>query len=217
VRWNDRGSLEYLGRADQQVKLRGFRIEPGEIESVLAGHGSVAGAVVAVREDRPGDKRLVAYLVPVQGGDGIDVEDVKRRTAGLLPEYMVPSAFVLLDAIPLTSNGKVDRKSLPAPQLCNDTATGRAPRTPREEVLCGLFAEILGLPSVTIDDHFFHLGGHSLLATRLVGRIRTVLAVEVSVATLFENPIVATLVEKLDGAKAARPTLRPMRRMGATK
>ncbi|WP_051927302.1 phosphopantetheine-binding protein, partial [Streptomyces durhamensis] len=216
VRWNKQGSLEYLGRADQQVKLRGFRIEPGEIESVLAGHPAVGQAVVTVREDRPGDKRLVAYLT-AQDGAAVDVEDVRQRTAGLLPEYMVPSALMLLDAIPLTGNGKVDRKALPAPAAAEDTASGRAPRTPKEEVLCGLFAEILGLPSVTIDDHFFHLGGHSLLATRLVGRIRTVLGVEVSVATLFENPIVATLVEKLDGAEAARPKLRPMRRMGATK
>ncbi|WP_328552724.1 non-ribosomal peptide synthetase [Streptomyces sp. NBC_00358] len=216
VRWNREGSLEYLGRADEQVKLRGFRIELGEIESVLAAHEAVGQAVVAVREDRPGDKRLVAYLT-AQDGAGVDVEDVKRRTAGLLPEYMVPSVLMVLDTIPLTGNGKVDRKSLPAPQSTGEAASGRAPRTPREEVLCGLFAEILGLPAVTIDDHFFHLGGHSLLATRLVGRIRTVLEVEVSVATLFENPIVATLVEKLDGAVAARPKLRPMRRMGATK
>ncbi|MYW17110.1 AMP-binding protein, partial [Streptomyces sp. SID2955] len=216
VRWNEHGSLEYLGRADQQVKLRGFRIEPGEIETVLAGHPAVGQAVVTVREDRPGDKRLVAYLT-AQDGARVDVEDVKRRTAGLLPEYMVPSALVLLDAIPLTGNGKVDRKALPAPAVCAEAAPGRAPRTPKEEVLCGLFAEVLGLPSVTVDDHFFHLGGHSLLATRLVGRIRTVLGVEISVATLFEHPIVATLVEKLDGAEAARPKLRPMRRMGATK
>ncbi|WP_406252134.1 amino acid adenylation domain-containing protein [Streptomyces atratus] len=215
VRWNHQGSVEYLGRADQQVKLRGFRIEPGEIETVLAGRPGVAQATVVVREDRPGDKRLVAYLT-VEEGARIEPEDVQRQVSGLLPEYMVPSAFVVLDEIPLTVNGKVDRRALPAPQFSNET-TGRAPRTAKEEVLCGLFAEILGLPSVTIDDHFFHLGGHSLLATRLAGRIRTVLGVELSVATLFENPIVATLVEKLDGAEAARPRLRPMRRMGVTK
>ncbi|MFJ2708732.1 amino acid adenylation domain-containing protein [Streptomyces sp. NPDC087428] len=215
VRWNHEGSLEYLGRADQQVKLRGFRIEPGEIETALVGQPGVAQATVVVREDRPGDKRLVAYLT---AADGVRIEpgDVQRQMSGLLPEYMVPSAFVVLDEIPLTVNGKVDRRALPAPQIVND-ATGRAPRTAKEEVLCGLFAEVLGLTSVTIDDHFFHLGGHSLLATRLAGRIRTVLGVELSVATLFENPIVATLVEKLDGAAAARPKLRPMRRMGVTK
>ncbi|WP_371774348.1 amino acid adenylation domain-containing protein [Streptomyces sp. NBC_01438] len=215
VRWNAGGSLEYLGRADQQVKLRGFRIEPGEIETVLVGRPGVAQATVVVREDRPGDKRLVAYLTAVDGAR-IEPGDVQRQVSGLLPDYMVPSAFVFLDEIPLTVNGKVDRRALPEPQTVNDT-TGRAPRTAKEEVLCGLFAEVLGLTSVTIDDHFFHLGGHSLLATRLAGRIRTVLGVELSVATLFENPIVATLVEKLDGASAARPRLRPMRRMGATK
>ncbi|MFI5774794.1 amino acid adenylation domain-containing protein, partial [Streptomyces sp. NPDC051658] len=215
VRWNLEGSLEYLGRADQQVKLRGFRIEPGEIETVLVGRPGVAQATVVVREDRPGDKRLVAYLTAEEGAR-IEPGDVQRQVSGLLPDYMIPSAFVVLDEIPLTVNGKVDRRALPAPQFGND-ATGRAPRTAKEEVLCGLFAEILGLPSVTIDDHFFNLGGHSLLATRLVGRIRTVLGVELSVATLFENPIVATLVEKLDGAEAARPRLRPMRRMGVTK
>ncbi|WP_329307359.1 amino acid adenylation domain-containing protein [Streptomyces sp. NBC_01260] len=215
VRWNHEGSLEYLGRADQQVKLRGFRIEPGEIETVLVGQPGVAQATVVVREDRPGDKRLVAYLTAADG-ERVEPGDVQRQVSGLLPDYMVPSAFVVLDEIPLTVNGKVDRRALPAPQIVND-ATGRAPRTAKEEVLCGLFAEVLGLTSVTIDDHFFHLGGHSLLATRLAGRIRTVLGVELSVATLFENPIVATLVEKLDGAAAARPKLRPMRRMGVTK
>ncbi|WP_073967626.1 non-ribosomal peptide synthetase [Streptomyces sp. CB02460] len=216
VRWNGEGALEYLGRADQQVKLRGFRIELGEIESVLAGHPAVGQAVVSVREDRPGDKRLVAHLT-AQDGAPVDLADVRRHTAAQLPEYMVPAALMVLDAIPLTANGKVDRKALPAPEAPEEAPAGRAPRTPKEEVLCGLFAEILGLPVVTVDDHFFHLGGHSLLATRLVGRIRTALGVEISVATLFENPIVATLVEKLDGAEAARPKLRPMRRMGATK
>ncbi|MFE7468354.1 amino acid adenylation domain-containing protein, partial [Streptomyces sp. NPDC057499] len=215
VRWSPEGSLEYLGRADQQVKLRGFRIELGEIETVLAGLAGVGQATVAVREDRPGDKRLVAYLTAEEGTTAA-TGDVQRQMSGLLPDYMVPSAFVVLDEIPLTVNGKVDRRALPAPQFDNEP-TGRAPRNAKEEVLCGLFAEILGLPSVTIDDHFFNLGGHSLLATRLVGRIRTALGAELSVATLFENPIVATLVEKLDGAAAARPKLRPMRRMGVTK
>ncbi|MFJ6017585.1 amino acid adenylation domain-containing protein, partial [Streptomyces sp. NPDC092952] len=216
VRWNREGSLEYQGRADQQVKLRGFRIELAEIETVLAGLPGVAQATVVVREDRPGDKRLVAYLVAAEENAGTETADLQRQMAGLLPDYMVPSAFVVLDAIPLTVNGKVDRRALPAPQI-DSAPAGRAPRNAREEVLCGLFAEILGLPSATIDDHFFDLGGHSLLATRLVGRIRTALGVELSVATLFENPIVATLVEKLDAGGAARPKLRPMRRMGVTK
>ncbi|MGQ4390212.1 amino acid adenylation domain-containing protein [Streptomyces sp. SAS_270] len=210
VRWNHEGSLEYLGRADQQVKLRGFRIEPGEIESALTAHADVAQATVIVREDRPGDKRLVAYLVPSPDGDGLDVEDVKRRTAALLPEYMVPSAFVLLDAIPLTTNGKIDRRALPAPQQSLDTG-GRAPRTPAEEVLCGLFAAVLGLPSASIDDHFFHRGGHSLLATRLISRIRAVWDAEITIRDLFQYPTVAQLAERLTAASgdARRPALVP--------
>ncbi|MYW21221.1 AMP-binding protein, partial [Streptomyces sp. SID2955] len=138
VRWNEHGSLEYLGRADQQVKLRGFRIELEEIETVLAGYEGVGQAVVTVREDRPGDKRLVAYLVAADSA--LDLKDLRRHAGSALPEYMVPSVFVPMDAIPLTGNGKVDRKALPAPSVSQDAAGGRAPRTPAEEVLCGLFA-----------------------------------------------------------------------------
>ncbi|MFJ4183603.1 condensation domain-containing protein, partial [Streptomyces sp. NPDC089733] len=208
VRWNPEGSLEYLGRADQQVKLRGFRIELGEIESVLAADGNVGQATVVVREDRPGDKRLVAYLVAAEGAR-IDTEAVRRELAGALPEYMVPSAFVVLDEIPLTVNGKVDRRALPAPQFGNDAA-GRAPRGPVEEVLCGLFAEVLGLASATIDDHFFHLGGHSLLATRLISRIRQTFGVQITVRDLFQGPTVASLAEYVEagGEAVRRPALR---------
>ncbi|MFJ2249736.1 amino acid adenylation domain-containing protein, partial [Streptomyces sp. NPDC087862] len=208
VRWNPEGSLEYLGRADQQVKLRGFRIELGEIESVLAADGSVGQATVVVREDRPGDKRLVAYLVAAEGAR-IDTEAVRRELAGALPEYMVPSAFVVLDEIPLTVNGKVDRRALPAPEFGND-ATGRAPRGPVEEVLCGLFAEVLGLASATIDDHFFNLGGHSLLATRLISRIRQTFGVQITVRDLFQGPTVASLAEYVEagGEAVRRPALR---------
>ncbi|MFE3947778.1 amino acid adenylation domain-containing protein, partial [Streptomyces sp. NPDC059118] len=208
VRWNREGSLEYLGRADQQVKLRGFRIELGEIEGALAAHGSVGQATVVVREDRPGDKRLAAYLVAAEGAR-IDTEAVRRELAGALPEYMVPSAFVVLDEIPLTVNGKVDRRALPAPEFGND-ATGRAPRGPVEEVLCGLFAEVLGLASATIDDHFFHLGGHSLLATRLISRIRQTFGVQITVRDLFQGPTVASLAEYVEagGEAVRRPALR---------
>ncbi|MFF9767189.1 amino acid adenylation domain-containing protein [Streptomyces sp. NPDC014636] len=212
VRWNHEGSLEYLGRADQQVKLRGFRIEPGEIENALTAHAGVAQATVIVREDRPGDKRLVAYLVAAQDVP-LDKEEVQREISAVLPEYMVPSAFVVLDALPLTTNGKVDRRALPAPKQSTDGA-GRGPRTLAEEVLCGLFAAVLGLPSATIDDHFFRRGGHSLLATRLISRIRAVWNAEITIRDLFQYPTVALLAERLTAASGGprRPALAPQER-----
>ncbi|WP_073967627.1 amino acid adenylation domain-containing protein [Streptomyces sp. CB02460] len=212
VRWNHEGSLEYLGRADQQVKLRGFRIEPGEIESALTAHPAVAQATVIVREDRPGDKRLVAYLVGAQDTRP-DPEEVQREVSAALPDYMVPSAFVVLDALPLTTNGKVDRRALPAPAQSKDGG-GRAPRNPAEEVLCGLFAAVLGLPSATIDDHFFHRGGHSLLATRLISRIRAVWDADITIRDLFRCPTVALLAERLAEADGGvrRPALAPQER-----
>ncbi|MGA5817918.1 amino acid adenylation domain-containing protein [Kitasatospora sp. NPDC094028] len=210
VRWSPQGDLEYLGRADDQVKVRGFRIELGEIEAVLALDVSVGQVAVVVREDRPGDKRLVAYVVPAAGAE-VDPAALRARAAEVLPEYMVPSASVTLAALPLSGNGKLDRRALPAPDYTG-AAAGRAPRTEREEVLCRLFAEVLGLEAVGIDDSFFELGGHSLLATKLTSRIRTALGVELEVRSLFESPRVADLAEWLDAAQAGREALTVVKR-----
>lgn len=209
VKWDADGQIVYLGRVDQQVKIRGFRIEPGEIEAVLRDHPELTGAAVAVREDRPGERRLVAYIVP--GGRGaVDTGQVRAYLADVLPSYMVPSAFVSLDELPLTSNGKVDDARLPAPEA-SSAPSGRAPRTDREARLCELVATLLSVPPITIDDDFFELGGHSLLATRLVNRIRGSLGAQLSVRDVFDHPTVAALDRLIGGAPRARPALRPMR------
>ncbi|WTG79236.1 amino acid adenylation domain-containing protein [Streptomyces sp. NBC_01563] len=207
VRWRADGQLDYIGRADDQVKIRGFRIELGEIETALSAHPGIAQATAIVRTDQPGEKRLVGYAVPTEGTT-LDPTDIRRTLADTLPEYMIPSAVVVLDRLPLTSNGKLDRKALPTPDFAA-AVDGRAPRTPREELLCDLFAEVLGLPHVGIDDNFFDLGGHSLLATRLISRIRTALRAEIPLRTLFDAPTVAALAERSDtGAETRIPLTR---------
>lgn len=208
------GTLDYLGRSDHQVKIRGFRIELGEIESVLVRHEALSQAAVIVREDQPGDQRLAAYVVG-NTGESPSGTELRRYAASLLPDYMVPWAFVMMDKLPLTPNGKLDRKALPAPEMSPD-ADGRNPRTPQEEVLCELFAEILGAKRVGIDDSFFELGGHSLLAVRLISRVREALGKELSIAALFEAPTVAGLVDKLEmgGGNSALQVVLPLRSHG---
>ncbi|WP_327120821.1 amino acid adenylation domain-containing protein [Streptomyces sp. NBC_01341] len=205
VRWTRDGQISYVDRADGQVKLRGYRIELGEIEGVLACCEGVADSFAVVREDAPGDRRLVAYVVPASGARP-EPADLARAVGRSLPAYMVPSAFVLLDALPLTLNGKVDRRALPEP-VGRTPVLGRAARTPREEIVCGLFADVLGLDGAGADDDFFASGGHSLLATRLTARIRTAFGVEIQVRTLFEHPTPAALAATLDGAERARSPL----------
>ncbi|WP_411082251.1 amino acid adenylation domain-containing protein [Streptomyces sp. cmx-18-6] len=211
VRRGHDGVLHYVARADQQIKLRGHRIEPAEIEAALLTDPSVRAACVLVREDLPGDRTLTAYVVPAPGHT-VTPDLLTAHLGRRLPAYLVPSAFQTLDALPLTANGKLDRAALPAPATAHGTA-GRLPRDAREEILAGLFADVLGVARVGIDDDFFALGGHSLLATRLVGRVRSALGVEAEIRALFENPTVAALASALEDAdRPARPALVPQER-----
>ncbi|MEV0453123.1 amino acid adenylation domain-containing protein [Streptomyces sp. NPDC050600] len=202
ARWRADGTLEFGGRVDTQVKIRGFRVEPGEVESVLARHPHVAQAHVHAREDRPGDKRLVGYLVPAVPSP--DLAGIRAAAAAVLPPYMLPSALLLLAQLPLTPNGKIDRRLLPAPDPAAPGTDHVAPRDDRERALCALFAEVLQVARVGVHDGFFTLGGHSLLAIRLVNRIRTTLGVDLGVATLFQAPTVAELAARLVEPDAAR-------------
>ncbi|MFD7668846.1 amino acid adenylation domain-containing protein [Streptomyces sp. NPDC059788] len=199
ARWTDRGELLYLGRTDHQVKLRGQRVELGEIEEALAAHPAVGAACALVREDRPGDQRLTGYITP-ENRDGAtppDPEELRDALARTLPEHMVPNSVIVLEEFPLSPNGKLDRKQLPAPSFTS--GPGRAPRTHQEETLTRLFAEVLGLPRVGVDDAFFDLGGTSLLAARLMARVRDTLGARLAIGALFQDRTPAALAARLDG------------------
>ncbi|MGW2649906.1 non-ribosomal peptide synthetase [Streptomyces sp. NPDC001393] len=194
ARWNRKGQLEYIARTDHQVKVRGYRIELGEIEHVLAGHPGVAQAAVVVHENQDGDKRVLGYAVPRPGTE-VRAEELTAYLRGRLPDYMVPSAVLVLPELPLTPNGKLDRRALPSE--VTTTVAGRAPRNAHEERLCALFGELLGRGKVGIDDGFFALGGHSLLATRLSLRIREEFDVVIPLRTIMKFPTVAELAALL--------------------
>ncbi|WP_406278246.1 amino acid adenylation domain-containing protein [Embleya sp. NBC_00896] len=215
VKWRPDGQLEFVGRIDNQVKLRGYRIELGEIEATLLAHPAVTAVSVVVREDTPGDERLIAYVVPVvpvgDGTAGPTAGELRAHLQQGLPDYMVPAAFVTLDQLPLTPNGKLDRNALPAPdqQRPDLDAAYTAPRTPIELAVTGIWADVLGLESVGVHDNFFELGGHSLLATRVTSRLRKALGVDVPVRALFSTPTpaeLASLVEGMDSGEAIRIT-----------
>jgi len=216
ARFRPDGAIEFLGRIDHQVKIRGFRIELGEIEAALGAHPDVREAVVLARLDAPGDPRLVAYVVPRAA---IGAAELTQHLAAILPAYMVPSSFVLLPALPLNPNGKVDRRALPAPSAVDLPAREAyaAPRTPAEELLCAIWADVLDLPQVGIRDNFFTLGGHSLFAARAVSRIYDTFGVELSLRSLFEAPTpaaMAVVIEQAQGRGTAHlpPITRSTRR-----
>ena len=215
VRRRPDGSIEFLGRLDHQIKLRGFRIEPGEIETSLSDCPGVLRAVVLLREDQPGEKRLVAYVVPRETAAPPAAAALRRHLLQKLPEYMVPAAFVVVGVLPLTPSGKVDRKALPAPetQAPGEGGNAEAPRTPAEELLAGIWSEVLGGNPVGLHDNFFAVGGHSLLAMRVVAKVRDAFSISLPVRALFENPTLAGLAERIEGMRSetAPPPAVPFR------
>ncbi|MEU1820164.1 amino acid adenylation domain-containing protein [Streptomyces roseifaciens] len=213
-RWTYQGELEFAGRYDDQVKIRGFRVEPGEVEAALTERPDVARAVVVARADRQGEPALIGYVVPAGGEGAFDVAAVREGLRRTLPAHLVPAALVPVPDFPLSPSGKVDRRALPEPEFAE--AGGHGPRTPQEEILCALFAEVLGLPQVGVDDNFFDLGGHSLLANKLIARITEVLGVEVPIRNFFGGPTVARVAEQLGtgGGHDAFGILLPLRTQG---
>lgn len=202
ARWNDDGLAEFAGRADDQVKILGFRVEPAEVEAALTSLDGLAHVAVVARALSSGEKRLVAYLVPEAGE--LDVQAVRAHAMSLLPVYLVPAAFVQIGALPLTANGKLDRDALPEPDF-ESTSNYRAPASARQESLCAIFAEILGVPRVGIDDSFFDLGGQSLFAMRLIDRIKSALRADLPMDVLFDAPTVAGVDRHLAAAETIAP------------
>jgi acyl carrier protein len=198
------GNIQFAGRIDDQVKVRGFRVEPGEIETLLCRHPDVLECVISVCEDATGEKRLVAYIV-TSAGQHLTSGQLRDYLKEKLPEYMIPSAFVLLDSLPLTASGKVDRRGLPAPDGSRPELAEAyvAPRNVTEKLLTTIWVEVLKLEKVGIYDDFFELGGHSLLATRVVSRIREVFRIELPLRALFEKPTVAGLSKHIEAIRCA--------------
>jgi amino acid adenylation domain-containing protein len=209
--WPD-GRIEFLGRLDGQVKIRGFRVELGEVEAALLRHPSVRDAVALAREDRRGDRHLVAYLT-ARGGHEIHVEELRCFVADQLPEPMLPAAFVVLAELPVTANGKLDRRALPQPDLSEASGGTAVPSGPIEELIAGLWAEVLGVRSVGLRDDFFRLGGHSLRATQVVSRIRETFGVELPVRSVFEAPTVAELAQRVASARRDGAAVPPVERL----
>jgi hypothetical protein len=202
ARWLPDGNIEFIGRNDYQVQIRGFRIELGEVETALKRHEAVCEVVAIVREDSRGEKCLVAYIVP-SAGEHPTVNEMYCFSREKLPDYMVPSAFVLLDALPLTSNGKVNRKALPAPDTLRHGLEEELdpPRTSSEETLVGIWTDILQVERIGIYDNFFQLGGHSLLATQVMSRARHAFQTDMPLRVLFEAPTIAGLAAAFDGSR----------------
>jgi amino acid adenylation domain-containing protein len=218
ARYSADGVIEFIGRRDQQVKLRGFRIELGELEAALVGHAAVRECLALVREDATGDKRLVAYFIPDETEQPTN-DELRRYLREKLPEYMIPSAFVALDAFPLTNNGKIDRRALPAP---DDVQQSRehlyvAPRNHVEEALAAIIRDVLGIERVSVYDNFFEMGGHSLLATQVITRVRDTFHVDLHLKRFFEHPVIAELAAAIEpltqaGLETGAPSIAPVSR-----
>src|ERR1043165_7932107 len=193
ARYREDGELTFAGRADQQVKVRGYRVELGEIETVLSEHANVGQAAVTLREDKPGEPRLAAYVTAAKSGAEPDSEELRNYLKQRVPEYMVPASIMVLGQLPLSPNGKLDRRQLPAPEPARRVQQYVAPRTELEEELVKIWQEVLSLNRVGVEDNFFDLGGHSLVATQMVSRVRARCKVELSLQSIFQHPTIASL------------------------